>query len=556
MKIYRLKESKTTQLKKLLKNGNITEEQFQIADEFFKKYSAFENEIDWNRGLKITWDDLKAVIYKERNSESQTKKKIRKGLEGFTEGKDYLVLEETGSYTAYQPFTWEASRMIASHYVEPSRNEDGKIEDANWCTAYQKDRTYWDGHNKIEAFIYICGESIPTKKVAVSISEEDYDASGSEFLYYTGSLNYNIWDFDDYNYLIEKKELLKVVPNLYALIKKAYKNWENKNEESISSKLKLNPQTNRYACDGDLDSSDLKLFVSENKDGFTINFGKVTGHFDCSELALVSLKGAPTEVGGYFDCHNNRLTSLKGAPQKVGGGFFCYGNNLTSLKGAPTEVGRDFICSDNLLTSLEGAPQEVGGRFDCSRNQLTSLEGAPKEIGGWFDCSDNRLTSLEGAPQKIGGDFSCFGNQLTSLVGAPREVDWSFDCSKNKLTSLEGAPQTVGGWFGCANNQLISLERAPKTVGSDFYCYGNKLTSLKGAPQEVGGGFYCDRNQLTSLEGAPQKVRGSFICPNNKLTSLKGAPQKVGGIFSCHSNPNLHSLEGIGEVKGRIVKDF
>ena len=80
MKIYRLKESKTNQLRKLLNNGNITEDQFNKADAFFKKYSAFENEIDWNRGLNITWDDLKAVIYKERNSESQTKKKIRKGL--------------------------------------------------------------------------------------------------------------------------------------------------------------------------------------------------------------------------------------------------------------------------------------------------------------------------------------------------------------------------------------------------------------------------------------------------------------------------------------------
>ena len=158
MKIYRLKEAKTSQLKKLLKNGNITEEQFQIADEFFKKYSAFEHEIDWNRGLKITWDDLKAVIYKERNSESKTRKRIRKGLEGFEEGKDYLVLEETDSYVAYQPFTWEASRMIASHYVEPFENEYNEKKKTNWCTAYQKDRDYWDNHNGIEAFIYICGE--------------------------------------------------------------------------------------------------------------------------------------------------------------------------------------------------------------------------------------------------------------------------------------------------------------------------------------------------------------------------------------------------------------
>ena len=397
MKIYRLKEAKTSQLKKLLKNGNITEEQFQIADEFFKKYSAFENEIDWNRGLKITWDDLKAVIYKERNSESKTRKRIRKGLEGFEEGKDYLVLEETDSYVAYQPFTWEASRMIASHYVEPSRNEEGEIEDANWCTAYQKDRDYWDDHNGIEAFIYICGESIPTKKVAVSISEEDYDANDTEFLYSTGNLNFNIWDFNDDNDTIEEDELLEVVPNLYDLIKKAYINWGNKYMENIISEFTLNPQTNRYDYEGNLYRDILKGFVSDDKEGFTINFGKVTGNFDCSIIGLKSLKGAPTEVGGYFSCYNNQLTSLKGAPHKVDGNFYCHNNQLTSLEGAPQEVGGSFYCYENQLTSLRGAPQTVGYWFDCRSNQLISLKGAPIEVGGNFDCRWNPdLYSLEG----------------------------------------------------------------------------------------------------------------------------------------------------------------
>ena len=133
MKIYRLREVKTNQLKKLLKNGNITEEQFNIADDFFKRHNTFEKEIDWNRGLKITWDELSSVIYKERNSKSQIRKKIRKGLEGFTEGKDYLVIAE-GEYNgepwvAYQPFTWEASRMIASHYNDlySIRDKQGNI---------------------------------------------------------------------------------------------------------------------------------------------------------------------------------------------------------------------------------------------------------------------------------------------------------------------------------------------------------------------------------------------------------------------------------------------
>ena len=400
MKIYRLKESKTTQLKKLLKNGNITEEQFNTADEFFKTYSAFENEIDWNRGLKITWDDLKAVIYKERNSESKTRKKIRKGLEGFEEGKDYLVLEETDSYVAYQPFTWEASRMIASHYVEPSKNKYGNLDDAKWCTAYQKDRKFWDSHNKKEAFIYICGESIPTKKVAISISEEKFDASGSKFLYFIGNLYFNIWDFYDFNNFIKEEELRKVVPNLYTLIKKAYKIWEDKKKEELLSKLKLklklNPQTNKYDCDGNLNKNDLSIIVSEDKDGFTINFGKITGNFDCSSLGLKSLKGAPQEVGGSFDCPYNQLTSLKGAPKKVGGSFECQGNWLTSLKGAPQKIDGGFWCSGNLLTSLEGAPKKVGGSFNCMNNQLHSLKGAPQIVGGNFYCGQNPLYSLDG----------------------------------------------------------------------------------------------------------------------------------------------------------------
>ena len=409
MKIYRLREAKTNQLRKLLNNGNITEDQFNKADEFFKTYSAFENEIDWNRGLNITWEDLKAVIYKERNSESQTKKKIRKGLEGFEEGKDYLVTEETDSYTAYQPFTWEASRMIASHYVEPSRNKEDEIEDANWCTAYQKDRDYWDDHNKIEAFIYICGESIPTKKVAVSISKEKEDASGSRFRYSLNNLNFNIWDFNDDNDTIEEEELLEVIPDLYTLIEKAYDNWENKMKTVILSKLKLNPNTNRYDYNGVLDRSDLKHFVSKNGDGFTINFGIIAGDFDCSELGLISLKGAPQKVGFDFDCYGNHLISLEGAPQKVGGNFVCSYNKLTSLKGVPQIVGRHFSCKGNQLTSLEGAPQTVGWDFNCSNNQLTSLKGAPQTVGGNFWCYNNpNLHSLYGIGELTGKIYKDF----------------------------------------------------------------------------------------------------------------------------------------------------
>ena len=181
--------------------------------------------------------------------------------------------------------------------------------------------------------------------------------------------------------------------------------------------LVLNPQTNRYDCNGDLGNNVIKYFISEDRDGFTINFGEVKGDFKCS------------------------------------------GFRLKSLKGAPLKVGKRFNCSDNELTSLEGAPKEVGRSFDCSYNHLTSLKGAPQKINGVFDCFNNHLTSLEGAPQKVEGYFNCSGNMLTSLKGAPKEVDRSFICSTNQLTSLKGAPQTVGGDFYCFDNpNLHSLD--------------------------------------------------------------------------------------------------
>lgn len=422
MKIYRLKEFKTNQLKKLYLNGNITKEQFNTADEFFKKYSAFEKEIDWNKGLKITWDDLEKVIKKERSTKSQVKNKIRKGLEGFEEGKDYIILAE-GEYNkspwvAYQPFTWESSRMIASHYTEPSENEEGEVKDAGWCTAYQKDIRYWDYHNKIEAFIYICGETIPSKKVAISISKRNEDASMSKFRYHLGNLNFNIWDFDDNNDTIEKRDLRESVPNISYLIKRAYKNWKDRIKERLSPKFKLNLQTNRYDYDGDLDEEYLYDLVSEDNNGFIINFGEITGSFDCSDLGLKSLKGAPQEVGGNFDCSWNNLTSLEGSPQIVKKGFYCSNNHLTSLERSPYTLEKNFNCSHNNLTSLKGAPHTVGRNFNCSYNNLASLEGSPQEVGGNFDCYHNCLTSLKGAPQTVVGNFYCDENpELNSLNG-------------------------------------------------------------------------------------------------------------------------------------------
>jgi len=75
-------------------------------------------------------------------------------------------------------------------------------------------------------------------------------------------------------------------------------------------------------------------------------------------------------------------------------------------------VSGHFDCSQNCLTSLKGAPQFVGGSFDCSGNQLMSLEHSPQSVGYCFNCSHNRLTGLEYCPKHVSLSFNCSNNPL------------------------------------------------------------------------------------------------------------------------------------------------
>ena len=66
--------------------------------------------------------------------------------------------------------------------------------------------------------------------------------------------------------------------------------------------------------------------------------------------------------------------------------------------------------------------------------------------------------------------------------------------------------------------------------------------------------------QSKIIEDLKKKKKGIenqyFSCNKNQLSSLEGAPRTIGGSFYCYNNPNLHSLDGLGEVKGKIYKAF
>ena len=416
----------------IMRNPKLTDEEKAEIIELLGKHPSYENKIDWNKSNSLTYKDFMSVLRPLYINDLDPR--------GLIEGGDYDIAYESEDEVLYFVHTYDASRILASNNVEPEMwteipfwcgeeeftdeahafghfdSEHGDMKPgAKWCISMQTSNRYWNEYSpEFHFFFWFRNDDTlgDNRKIAISVSKSTWEVA------------------ELYNGADNRVRMVELPSYIMEAIENEWEGYKENNLNDIKSLFTFNPQTNRYDYDGDLNRHILRNFISENRDGFSIDFGKVTGNFDCSELNLVSLKGAP---------------------------------------------------------------------------------------------------------QIVGEDFYCFKNHLTSLEGAPREVGWTFDCSENQLLSLEGAPQKITGFF---------------------YCFDNQLTSLEGAPQTVGGSFWCNNNQLTSLEGAPRDVGKEFNCSNNHLTSLEGAPQKVGGWFTCYDNPNLHSLDGIGEVGGIILKDF
>ena len=383
--------------------GLLPNEILKLSDEDFQTlYEDFEYE-----GLDT--DYLEDLIENEREYE---------------ENEDYPYIEGKVLKQVFEDFLYEIDSNYLRHspikeeidlFRSLSVNEIKEInfDDKGICWTYNPETLY----DTIEDTI------VPDNKYLVrfygTTSIDNIDWIESLFLY----INYSTEE-KELRVYDSKKVFLKGYINIdYSTMMEYSKDGETsyllkgvttkenllKERESLLKKFLYNPQTNRYDYDGNLYKNDLGILVSEDKDGFIINFGKITGNFNCYGLGLTSLKGAPQTVGGGFNCSINQLTSLKGAPTEVGGNFLCYKNKLTSLEGAPQTVGKSFYCYSNQLTSLKGAPQTVGGGFNCSINQLTSLKGAPRKVGGSFNCSSNpNLHSLDGIGEVKGRIFKDF----------------------------------------------------------------------------------------------------------------------------------------------------
>ena len=188
-------------------------------------------------------------------------------------------------------------------------------------------------------------------------------------------------------------------------IKKLVKTWIKDNFEVVYLKISKKPNRDgKYvvsAKNARVINKNIKSLVNE----FFI-WDVILVDFDCSYCDnLISLEGAPKEVGGFFDCsHCKQLKSLKGSPEEIDGDFYCFNcDSLTSLEGAPNNIGCDFSCNYcKSLKTLKGAPKEVGGNFCCSGcKSLVSVDDAPNKIGKYIYFYNCISLNHESIPERI-----------------------------------------------------------------------------------------------------------------------------------------------------------
>lgn len=157
---------------------------------------------------------------------------------------------------------------------------------------------------------------------------------------------------------------------------------------------------------------------NQNLSSFPVQFGMVSKSFDCSHNKLLSLKGAPKEVGTYFDCTNNELTSLEYGPQVVGGTYQANHNQLKSLKYVATKIGNDLMVCGNHLENLLYCPEIIPGYINVADNQLKTLLGCAKEAGA-LHLGNNQLESLEHISEYVHFLIMVEDNPLKTLEFLP-----------------------------------------------------------------------------------------------------------------------------------------
>ena len=481
-------------------NKNLTPEQRdEIYKAFTTKPDAFRKtlkSLDITSGdslLDWTYEDFQTRILDQLNANAG--RNARTGIEGLTEGEDYIELgrgEEYGGWVAYLLLSFKGAQTLATNRVEPKiklPTMSGELEKATWCTAARIGYFFdYAGSNYlVDLFRFDPKLKDQEKKIQFSVVKDSF-----KVVDILNAQNDRAKGVKDLRRLIDSY----ILPSL--------KKYQSVASEKVKENLEMhyapyfNPNTLRY----DLPAGEL---VTLNKK-IPMPIGVLTGEGMDAEkiyLRLSNLQNFPKEI-------RNSNIYLDG----TGPGYM---NKFGVLSDVRLDHSRLNISGFSKEISVNDVAIENGSTLLLSMNQYLSLD--PKE-GQYI------LDSFLGLPpdsSKIDAVFGFDGYMQLKDHGykLPEAKNWiSGDYASAGGELLSG--YTFKQYFYMTGNRF--KQNLKTTVLEDITAYVFQLYSappVKFRNVKVGFRLWIrDCEYITSLEGISAENGRSISdvelkhCPN------------------------------------------
>ena len=559
---FKLLEKKDHIIKKLT---GLTDEQKQIAIDFFTKHPNYESEIDWNR-KDLKWDDFEAVIYKERISKSQLSNFVKEGVH-------YLKLFSDDKIQIYQPLTWIGSRYLASKDVYP-------YVVGEWCIAYQKNREYWDEYsfgNRVDdeddedfgyeddtlnpnVFLILC---TPTSKWAMQVevdtdigvfwSDKDENVSESVFLsatreevpYIEELLNKYVSIAVD-NYKLVKKYHERDLKDTKILIELQKKAEQDKIDSFKRNFDRTVAQQGYYVWDGDLSSKELNALGLAHEEGYLvrlddrIKYLKVTGNYSLRDINISEIVW-PMDLKGTFRATGCSKIASAIIPEYVtsieNGAFWrCSGLREVVFPSSLKFIGDEAFAGCSFLTSITipDSVEVIGSEAfkNCESLISATLPKTIKSMGyGVFkDCSHLKSITL---PQGLTRINTYQFKECTSLksVYIPEGVEVIDAYAFSGCKSLESItfPKSLKGisshaFYRCKDLKSLVIPDSVDFLGSGAFeeCYGLKSLTLSSRLDVIHtySFAYCSNLENLVIPEGITTIQGAAFDGCSRLTNV------------------------------------
>ena len=467
-----LDEDKSRLIDKLVLPDIENEEERQKArDEmkaFFRKYSNFENKLDWNKLSSITYVDFEKIKELATQTKGAQKREILRGdiksIFKSVGNRKFEIVGENEDWLFVAPFTWEAAV-----YCDSSENQGAG---AKWCIGYGKSSESWDMYyDNGSLFIMAFNKNYKL------LSQDELQTKLKYMIEKDGDDNINVWnqadinhDFHNGEFDISKSELNKMFKTVFEIKSKIY-------QQKIQNKLET--LKNTKVIDEEFFTETEKQFIKEIVIPDNITHIKTGAFSDFKNLKTVFIPNSVIDIeyGAFARCRS--LTSFSvdsdNSTYKSVDGFLLTKDGKTLVSG----INNIAIIPDGVTTIGEWAFEG----YENLKNVTFSNSVKNIEQGAFQTCMGLKNVTIGSGIISIGEKAFCYCQNLKSVIipdGVKSIRNGAFyECISLKNIFIPNSVTSIGNFVfnGCNNLREIIIPNSVNEIGYGAF-YETSLTKV------------------------------------------------------------------------------